>query len=81
MSIFQILGRKYRTEEGFDPKNNTFVLFLCFIGVSTLNKTVTRATTKRLSMICVSENLANTYLLDVTKLQGNGICRFGVLRH
>ena len=42
---------------------------------------VTMATMKRLSMIWKFENLANNYLGKVTKFQGNGFCRFGVLRH
>ena len=39
------------------------------------------ATTKRLSLIYEIQNFANTYLGKVTKFQGNGLFRFGVLSH
>ena len=39
------------------------------------------ATTKRLCLIYEIQNFANTYLGKVTKLQGNGLFRFGVLSH
>ena len=78
--LFQILGQNV-TKEGFDPKNNTFVLLLCFVVGATLNKRATMATANGLSMICKFENLANTYLRNFTKFQGNGFFCFGVLRH
>ena len=70
-----------RVKEGFDPKNSTFLLFLCFLSGPTLNKMVTLATTKSLSMISNFENLASTYLQRVATFQGDGSCRFGILRH
>ena len=42
---------------------------------------VTMATKKRLSLIYEIENFANTHLGNVTKFQGNGLLRFGVLSH
>ena len=39
------------------------------------------ATKKRLSLLCEIENFANIYLEKVTKFQGNGLLRFGVLSH
>ena len=37
------------------------------------------ATKKRLSLIYELENFANTYLGKITKCQGDGLFRFGVL--
>ena len=37
------------------------------------------ATKKRLSLIYELRNFANTYLRKVTKFQGDGLFRFGVL--
>ena len=74
--LISIVRSKNVIEEGFDHKNNTFVLFLCFFGGPTLNKEVTMATIKGLSMICKLKNLANTNLQKVTKFQGNGWCSF-----
>ena len=39
------------------------------------------ATAKRPSLIHEIENFANTYLGKVTKFQGNGLSRSGVLSH
>ena len=39
------------------------------------------ATKKRLSLIYEIQNFADTYLGKVTKFQGNGLFRFGVLSH
>ena len=39
------------------------------------------ATTKRLSLIYEIQNFADTYLRKVTKFQGNGLFRVGVLSH
>ena len=45
----------------------------------TLDKLVTMATTKGLSLICEIPQFANAYLGKVTKFQGYGLFRFGVL--
>ena len=47
---------------GFDPKNNILLLFLSSFVGATLNKNVTIATMKSLSIISKSEILANIYL-------------------
>ena len=39
------------------------------------------ATKKRLSVSYEIQNFANTYLGKITKFQGNGLFRFGVLSH
>ena len=46
-----------------------------------LGKLVAMATKKRLSLIYELENFANTYLGKVTKFQGDGLFRFGVLNN
>ena len=46
---------------------------------TTLDKLVTMATTKGLSLICKIPNFANAYLGKVTKFQGYGLFRSGVL--
>ena len=66
---------------GFGTKNSTFVLFLFVFVGPTLNKKVTMATKKGVSIICKFQNLGKTYLRKATKFQGCGLCRFGVLRH
>ena len=48
---------------------------------TTLDQLVTMTTKKRLSLIYEIENFADTYLEKVTKLQGDGLLRFGVLSH
>ena len=66
---------------GFDTKFSAFVLFYEFLVGPTLNKNVTMAIKKGLSMIYKFQNLADTNLRKVTKFQGNGFCCFRVLRH
>ena len=39
------------------------------------------AAMKRLSLTYEIQNFANTYLEKVTKFQGNGLFRFGILSH
>ena len=51
------------------------MLFLCVVVGPTLNKKVTVATRKDLSVICKFQNLANIYLRKVTKFQGYGFCQ------
>ena len=46
---------------------------------TTLDKLVTMAKRKRLSLICEIPNFANAYLVKVTKFQGYSLFRFGVL--
>ena len=48
---------------------------------TTLDKLITMATKKSLSLIYEIENFANTYLRKVTKFQGNSLLCFGVLSH
>ena len=45
------------------------------------DKLVTMATKERPSLIYEIENFANTCFGKVTKFQGNGLLRFGVLSH
>ena len=46
-----------------------------------LGKLVAMATRKRISVIFELENFADTYLEKVTKFQGDGLFRFGVLNN
>ena len=54
-------------------------MFTDFGKKTTLRKLVAMATKKRLSLIYELENFANIYLRKVTKFQGDGLFRFGVL--
>ena len=48
---------------------------------TTLDKLVTMAIKKRLSLIYEIEKFTNTKLAKVPKFQGNGLLRFGILSH
>ena len=54
-------------------------MFADFDKKTTLGKLVAMATKKHLSLIYELENFVNTYLGKVTKFQGDGLFRFGVL--
>ena len=56
------------------------LILVIFIWGTTLDKLVTMATNQRpISQICEIPNFANAHLGKVTKFQGYGLFRFGVL--